>query len=128
MNSLNGEEVEMMSKQTNYNDIYEQCKDHMHAYVLAETTDGTQVDGIITGLDEENVYLAIPIGSEEAGMDRQYGYGSGYGSGHGYGSSYGHGGYSPYGYGQGYFNRPQRFRRLVLPLAALAALSILPWY
>ncbi|MFD1037706.1 hypothetical protein ACFQ3N_04650 [Virgibacillus byunsanensis] len=92
----------------------------MHSYVLAETTDGTQVDGIITGLDDENVYLAVPTDQYEQqqmqpypgqNYQRQFGYGFG-----GYG-------YPGYGYG-----RPHRFRRLILPLVALTALSALPWY
>ncbi len=97
--------------------IYEQCKEHMHNYVLADMIDGTQVDGIITGVDEEYVYMAVPIGEgqqqmPDQHMHRQFGYGYG-----------GYGGYPGYGYGP----RP-RFRRLILPLAALTALSVLPWY
>jgi len=106
--------------------IYDICKEHMHAYVLAEMTDGTQINGIITGLDEENVYFAIPGGYAE-GHERQYGaYGYGYGQpGFGYGGYGGHGGYGP---GFGYGGPGQGFRRLVLPLAAIAAISLLPWY
>ncbi|MBD1221785.1 hypothetical protein GLV94_11085 [Virgibacillus halodenitrificans] len=119
-----------MKMNNDYNHIYDLCKKHMHSYVLAETTDGSQVDGIITGLDDEYVYFAVPIGAEEhqnmASPDdqRQFGYGFGY-PGYGF-PGYG---YPGYGYG-GYpgFYRPRRFRRLVLPLAALTALSILPWY
>ncbi|CDQ40657.1 MULTISPECIES: hypothetical protein [Virgibacillus] len=98
--------------------IYDVCKDHMHAYVLIELVDGSSVDGIITGLDNESVYLAVPLEPHEqlqggGSHHRQFGYGyPGYG-GPGYG----------YGYGPG-----PRFRRLILPLTALAALSILPWY
>ncbi|MFD2630355.1 hypothetical protein [Oceanobacillus kapialis] len=112
----------------NHNHIYDLCKKHMHAYVLAEMVDGTQVDGIITGLDDEYVYFAVPLEGHEqhqmsnqqhhqemTGDYRQFGYGYG-----------GFGGYPGYGYGP-YYGRP-RFRRLVLPLAALTALSILPWY
>lgn len=102
----------------------------MHAYVLVEMNDGTQVDGIVTGVDEEFVYFALPIdcsGGATQGsgaMDRQFG-----GYGHGFGG-YGNPNYGYPGYGnQGYGGHPgQRFRRLVLPLAALTALSILPWY
>ncbi|AIF42763.1 hypothetical protein X953_05480 [Virgibacillus sp. SK37] len=111
-----------------YHHIYDLCKKHMHSYVLAETTDGSQLDGIITGLDDEYVYFAVPIGPDEhqnmPSLEdyRQFGYGyPGYGyPGYGY-PGYGYGGYP------GYY-RPRRFRRLVLPLAALTALSILPWY
>ncbi|MFB1050072.1 hypothetical protein [Paraliobacillus sp. JSM ZJ581] len=96
--------------------MYDLCKNHIHHYVLIETSDGTTIDGIITDVDEQNVYLAIPNTmpvSPDMDNNRQY-----------Y-SPYGYGGY-PYGYGPypGY----GRFRRLVLPLAALTALSVLPWY
>ena len=50
-----------MDENKTHQDIYDTCKRHMHSYVLVETTDGFQTDGIITGLDEENVYLAVPI-------------------------------------------------------------------
>ncbi|GAA0447598.1 hypothetical protein JUJ52_17070 [Virgibacillus sp. AGTR] len=99
----------------NYQHIYDVCKDHMHAYVLIELADGSSIDGIITGLDQESVYIAVPLeGHEQQNMmsqhqapshQRQFGYG-----------------YPGYGY------PPPRFRRLILPLAAIAALSILPWY
>ena len=116
-----------MSMNNDNKQMYELCKKHMHSYVLAEMTDGTSVDGIITGLDDEYVYLAVPNDSNtqesqhmnDGGHDyRQFGYGyPGYG--------YGFGG-PGYGYGYG-FGRP-RFRRLILPLAALTALTLLPWY
>jgi|SRR5690625_615756 len=113
--------------------IYDLCKEHMHAYVLAETTDGKTFDGIITGLDDEHVYFAVPTNQAQPmhmqgqqtrreQYDRQYG---GHYPGYGFGSGYG--GYG--GYGQGYYGYPpRRFDRLILPLAALTALTILPWY
>lgn len=108
--------------------MYDLCKQHMHSYVLAETHDGSKLDGIVTGLDDEYVYMAIPIelhelqqnmASNQRHFDRQYGYGH---PGYGYP---GYGGYGGYGGGYGPGNR---FKRLVLPLAALTAISILPWY
>ncbi|MHA6251682.1 hypothetical protein [Oceanobacillus sp. CAU 1775] len=108
-----------MNMYNDTNKMYEQCKQHMHAYVQADLNDGTSVDGIITGLDDEHVYLAVPnvdagYESHQMGDDsRQFGYGYGY-------PGYGYGGY---GYG-----RPRPFRRLILPLAALTAISLLPWY
>jgi|SRR5690625_3718254 len=114
-----------MNKQHNH--IYDLCKEHMHSYVMAEMVDGTTVDGIVTGLDEEYVYFALPLEQAEhrgvpveGANDRQFGYGGGHGYGHG--PSYGYGGYPGFG------GPPRRFRRLVLPLAALATLSLLPWY
>src|SRR5690606_29934413 len=112
-------------------DIYDTCKKHMHAYVLIETTDGFSTDGIITGLDDDNLYLAVPIEpGQESGQQiapNQFGGGyPGYGYGGGYGPGYGYGG--GYGPGYGYGFRPRRFRRLIIPLAVLATLSLLPWY
>lgn len=103
--------------------IYDLCKEHMHAYVLAEMQDGTKMDGIVTGIDDDHVYFAVPIDyGNQAGEDRnhqrQYGGYHGY-PGYGYqGPGYGYGGYPP----------RQRFRRVILPLAALTAISLLPWY
>lgn len=113
MNSLVGEEVDSMNNHSNQ--MYEQCKKYMHAYVLAETNDGTSFDGIITGLDDEFVYFAVPndFASQQGPMNndyRQFGFP-------------GYGGYGGFGYGG-----PGRFRRLILPLAALTALTLLPWY
>ncbi|WP_249870128.1 hypothetical protein [Oceanobacillus saliphilus] len=103
--------------------MYELCKNHMHSYVLAQTTDGEQFDGIITGLDDEYVYFAVPLDSPESG-EQDYGDMRAFGY-----PGYGYPGYGFPGYGYPPFGRPRRrFRRLVLPLAALAALSILPWY
>jgi len=112
-----------------YKQMYDLCAKHMHAYVLAEMNDGMKFNGIITGMDNENVYLAVPGSLDDDqredlgnGEDsRQYGFGPrprpynhfGYG-------------YSPGYYGYGY--RPGGFRRLILPLAALTAISILPWF
>lgn len=117
-----------------YQHMYDLCKQHMHSFVLVEVNDGSQMDGIITGVDNEYVYMAVPLSGsnqnqmmrEDGSHERQFGFGSpsyGYGPqpwgphhGYGYGGGYGHG--SP----------GRRFNRVVLPLAALTALSILPWY
>lgn len=115
-----------------YHHIYETCKQHMHGYVLVEMTDGSKVDGIVTGLDDEYVYLAVPLEVHEQKMpspmhDHHQGRPQGYGPGFGFPSGYGYqGGYGGYGY-PGY-GPPRRFRRLILPLAGLTALSLLPWY
>lgn len=111
-----------MSNGNDHTHIYDMCEQHMHAYVLLEMKDGMETDGIITGIDHENVYVAVPTGGEgQSGMrneysdERQYGYHYG-------GPS--HGGY----YGGGYYGRPRRFNRLIVPLAALTAITLLPWY
>lgn len=119
----------------NYQHMYDLCKDHMHSYVLVETNEGTKMNGIITGLDDEFVYMAVP-NNQPMGYDQwgtfsgnyapyhrqmRYGYpGGGY-----YGGYYGGPNWGP-GHGYGYSGSP--FRRAVLPLAALTAISLLPWY
>src|SRR5699024_11502760 len=90
-----------MNNAYNHRNIYDLCEEHMHAYVLLEMKDGSQTDGIITGIDHENVYVAVPIEEERQqdmrssnDQERQCGYG-GFG---GYGGGYG--GYSGYPYGE----------------------------
>ncbi|WP_420795499.1 hypothetical protein [Halalkalibacillus sediminis] len=88
---------------------YNLCKNHMKQYVLIQTVDGQQIEGVIIDLDEDHVYLV----TSGEGMERQF-Y-PGFGGPYGYGSGFGY----PYGGG---------LRRLILPLTAIAALSLLPWY
>lgn len=132
-----------MKKNMPHKEMYEKCKQHMHSYVLIETKDGLRTDGIITGLDEDNVYIAVPMtGQTEASqMNPNYtteqvyrnphqGYGPPYRGGR-YGSYDRYGRFDRYGHGYGYgygYGPQQRFRRLVLPLAFLATVSLLPWY
>ncbi|MFD2639392.1 hypothetical protein [Piscibacillus salipiscarius] len=94
--------------------IYNLCKSHLKQYVLIETNQGEQIQGVIVDMDDDNVYLITPVMHEP--QRNPYGY-----------SSYG---YPFYGPGYGYYPYPQNFglRRLILPLTAVAALSLLPWY
>jgi len=111
-----------MDKNLSYQDIYETCKQHMHSYVQVETTDGLKTDGIITGVDEESVYLAVPVSQNPAQMQQN----NPNPSPTQFRGGYPYPGFQP-GYGYGY-PRPRRFRRLIIPLAFLASLSLLPWY
>jgi hypothetical protein len=148
----------LMYKNPHYtqpNDMMAMCKHHMHRYVLVQTSDGRSYDGIVENVDDRNVYLAIPIGrvdmgyretentfeneeeqserSDENSEQRIFGGYGGYGYG-GYPGGFGGYGYGRPGYGYGYpgyhggYGRRGRFQRLILPLAALTALSILPYY
>ena len=147
MNKLGGEEVENKMSY-HYQHMYDLCKQHMHAYVLAETVDGKKLDGILTGVDRKYAYFAVPLEALPHTHKPDYsqhrplsGFGYGFGGYGGY-PGYGAGGYGPGGYGTGvssygwpgagfypgYGYPPRRFARVVLPLAALAAISALPWY
>ncbi|KPH79166.1 MULTISPECIES: hypothetical protein [Bacillaceae] len=141
--------------------IYDLCKQHMHSYVLVETNDNQKFDGILTGLDEEYAYFAIPIEQGNMGQMADYphhqhqhqpgmmGNMQGYSTHPGMMNEHTHGnfrnnsheqmygeqeemrqfGYYGYGFpGYGYPYPRRRFSRLVLPLAALVALTALPWY
>lgn len=77
--------------------------------------------------------------SDERSSDQRQIYGAGFGYGYpGYGPWYGgyggyggygaYGGYPVYGFGGYGFPRRRRFQRLILPLAALTAISLLPYY
>lgn len=127
------------------------CKNHMYRYVLLQTNDGRSYDGIIEHVDDKNVYLAVPIAATDMGfrndeelneqdndeVDRnrdekdQRQFLGGYGSPGGYpvygfpGYGYPVYGYPVYGVG---IPRRRRFQRQILPLAALTALALLPYY
>ncbi len=87
--------------------MYELCQKHMRKYVALETVHGEKIEGVIIDLDDQHVYLIVP--NYEMNNMRQWGYYGGYGY------------YPPYGY------RPRGLQRLILPLTAIAALSLLPW-
>jgi|SRR5690625_1300649 len=93
-----------------YQDIYDACKRHMHSYVLIETTDGFKTDGILTGLDEKNVYLAVPLGEQKETKKNTKRSNS----------------FQQYNRHPNF--PPRRFRRIIIPLAVLATLTLLPWY
>ncbi len=111
-------------------EMYRRCREHMHRYVLVQTNDGRTYDGFVENVDEDNLYLAVFInvsidreeageqmGASPQGVDEQR-------------QLWGYPGYGFYGFpGYGFYGpRPRRFRRLILPLAALTAISLLPYY
>mgnify|MGYP005755068501 FL=1 len=110
----------------NNNHMYELCANHLKDYVLIQTHDGNQFDGIVVDVDQENATFAVPMDETEV-MNEQMQQGDmqndmmrvpfgfpGYG-------------YPGFGY-PGYFYPRRRFRRRVLPLAAIAAISVLPYF
>ncbi len=64
------------------------CKSYKNYYVVMEMNDGKQYEGIIVNMDNDNVYLLMPIGegpddnSHHSHHNRQYGYGPGFGGGY----------------------------------------------
>lgn len=94
---------------------HEICIKHMHRYVSVTMDNGAVFDGIVEHVDDDHLYLAVPIGGMEHAQMRAflpYGYPSPY-----YGYPY-----PGYGFGR------RRFARQILPLAGLLALSLLPYY
>ncbi|WP_236416746.1 hypothetical protein [Paenibacillus sp. JJ-223] len=111
------------------------CMDHLHRYVCIQMEDGNLFDGIVEHVDDDMVYLAVPVGPEAAvpyanqapsvmpssnmPITPMRGFYPGYGYPQPYPYPYP---YPYYGYGR------RRFNRLVLPLFGLVALSLLPYY
>jgi|HigsolmetaGSP12D_1036236.scaffolds.fasta_scaffold00593_2 hypothetical protein len=85
------------------------CEAHMHRYVEIRMHDGRGFDGIVEHIDNEVVCLAVPGAIEETRAFFPFLP------------------FAPYG-AYPFYPYPRRFRRLVLPLAGLAALSLLPYY
>ncbi|SDC78567.1 hypothetical protein SAMN05421663_104103 [Terribacillus halophilus] len=94
--------------------MMDMCKRHKNQYVLVQLMDGYQLDGIILDVDDEYVHLAIPADEQYDFVEDDDDHRNPYG-------------YPGYGYGYGYGYPGGRFRRLVLPLVGLAALSLIPW-
>lgn len=97
------------------------CRKHLHHYVQIQTSDGNHYEGYIEHLDYEHIHLvtsageqtgqraSYPVAIEQGNSDSRQFY-PGFYPGFGY----------PYPY-------PGGFRRFILPLAALTALSVLPF-
>ncbi|WP_226002824.1 hypothetical protein [Paenibacillus sp. BJ-4] len=118
------------------------CQKHMHRYVCVWVKDGTMYDGIVEHVDDEKLYLAVPGGEmENANVNANMNVNANLPyppNNCGCGGSRAYGGYAfyppylgpipPYGYGYGFPYGRRRFNRLILPLAALTAISLLPYY
>ncbi|MCJ8011427.1 hypothetical protein MUG84_06660 [Paenibacillus sp. KQZ6P-2] len=122
----------------------EVCIKHMYRYVRITMSDGSTYDGFIEHVDDEKVYIAVPVGHE----NMPYYHGANVSPYHhgGYISPYHHYGcwdpcyrypaqdtrafFPPFGFGFGspFFGFPFGFRRFGLPLLGLTALSLLPFF
>ncbi|WP_338788837.1 small nuclear ribonucleoprotein [Metabacillus sp. FJAT-53654] len=90
--------------------IHGKCKSYMYHHVVLTMQDGSSFDGIIEGVDDNGV--SVLVGEDAMEQERDDFEDQRYG---GYG-----------GYG-GPRRRFRRFRRQFFPIAALAALSLLPY-
>lgn len=109
-------------------DIKSQCLKHMHRYVGVWVKDGTMYDGIVEHVDDEKLYLAVPIGggSEMENVNLPYPPKS---CGCGSRAFVPFFPYVPFpAFGYPFPHGRRRFNRLILPLAALTAISLLPYY
>ncbi|KRF28105.1 hypothetical protein [Paenibacillus sp. Soil787] len=98
-----------------HQEAHEICKKHMYRYVSVTMTSGAVYDGIVEDVDDENLYLAVPIGGMDHDQTRAF-------------LPYAYP-YPYYGYPYPYYGYPRRrFVRQILPLAGLLALSLLPYY
>lgn len=91
----------------------EMCDRYHHHMVQIEADDGRVYEGILDGHDDNQLYLLVPTGDQDADDMRQYPYGYGYGYPNGYGYPYW--GYPFYGYPR----RFRRFRRFGFPFFGL---------
>lgn len=98
-NQMNYNGVQGAHQPMDMNDNIKQlCKNYMNYHVQAKMKDGSEFEGIITDMDENNVTMLVPEEVDEDSLNdmsnRQYGYGYG-------------------GYGR---RRYRRYNRRVFPL------------
>ncbi|WP_299094888.1 hypothetical protein [uncultured Metabacillus sp.] len=92
--------------------LHDKCKRYMYHHVMMTMNDGSTFDGIIEDVNENGMTVLVGEDAterEDLEEDRQF-----------------------YGYGYDYnYGRPRRrfrrFRRRFFPIAALAALALLPY-
>lgn len=124
---------------TSNGQMFDLCKNHMNKFVQLTTNDNSTFAGIITGLDEDYVHLAVPNWGQSWSQGGSQGWGQEmvsychhcrayhgmHGGGFHGGGSHG-GGHHGGGFHGGGFPRP--FFPFSVPLATLVALSLIPWY
>lgn len=117
-------------------EVKKMCHDHMYRYVCVWMEDGSMHDGIIESMDEEYLSLAVPVESEYMNEMHTPMYTPMYAPMYAH-----HGGpcgctpppcgdmrafFPMGGHGGGFHPGRRRFRRLLLPLIGITALSLLP--
>lgn len=105
-------------------DIKTLCQQYMNYHVIGQMRDGSQVDGIITGMDENSVTMLVP---EEVGADevtRQFGFGYEFDYDNDYEYDYEY----DFDYGRPRRRRFRRFRRRRFPFRFFRRLFRYPYY
>jgi small nuclear ribonucleoprotein (snRNP)-like protein len=103
-----------MSEDRNYNmtgshHLYDHCKKFTYFHVIINMNDGSSMEGILEGVDQDRISVLVPeevLEREDENDDRQYG---------------------GYGYGHRPRRRFRRFIRRFLPFALLASLTPYPY-
>ena len=101
--------------------MYEMCMKLIHQNVLVELNDGRKMVGVIESVNNQNVVLLVPEENHHGMSERGHFDDNRFGGWWGYPGF----GYPYYGYP---FYPGFGFRRLILPLAALTAISALPYF
>jgi hypothetical protein len=102
----------------NERNIYGKCTKYMYHHVMFTMNNGSSFDGIVESVEPDRITVLVGEDTQDPGSldlaNRQY---NGYDNDN-----------DDYGYGYGRPRRRyRRFRRQVLPLATIAALSLLPY-
>ncbi|GAA0364445.1 hypothetical protein [Bacillus horti] len=115
-------------------DLKQVCITYVHHYVRIKIHDGKTYEGMIEHVDDQNVHMIAPDMNPRVSQDFEMSNitqvnDSGQYERQFYPGYYPYG-YGPYGYGYGYGYGPfyPGYRRFVLPLAALSALTLLPFF
>lgn len=113
-NNVHGMQYENQSNNAYYDgSIKDQCKRYMQHHVIGQMGDGSQIEGIITDINEDYVEMLVPEEYEEQ-ENRQFGYG--------------YDDYDDYnGYG-GYRRRYRRYRPRRFPYYFFRRLFRYPYY
>ncbi|MGJ7921066.1 hypothetical protein [Neobacillus sp. LXY-4] len=111
---------QQLSADQDFRDVKSACQRYMNYYVVGQMADGSQVEGIVEDMDDQNVTMLVPEMVEDGDDSRQFGLDP-YG-----GFDGGYGGYG--GYGGGYGRRRfRRFRRRRFPYNIFVYPFIFPY-
>ncbi len=109
--------------------LQKHCKKHLHKHVNCQMMDGNVYEGYLEHVDKQNIYLIVEVSyTQQPNPTQQHNSLKGKQNDSSYTMNQQR---QYYGYGYGYpypYPRPGfGFRRLILPLAFLTALSLVPY-